>query len=274
MYSNTNTLGNSNGSKYFKRNPNRHNNRHAAIHHSNSSQYLSSYQNAETLSTTEASVSRQRAEEPSQSFRGVPSMMASHSYSYSSSFTHPVVQSSSQTNPKQQHMSISSQQQSHQPSQSHDFGVQNITFISKTNTNANTNTNTNFDANTDTATSSHKQHRNAQIPNGRLHFPSIELGNKYEYLRYIGHGSYGHVCQAYRMSDSAKVAIKKVPYVFRNVLDAKRLLRELRISRVLRNSENIVGLLDVLVPENLNDFNSLFCILFFFFSLLLNIKYS
>jgi len=97
----------------------------------------------------------------------------------------------------------------------------------------------------------------ARKDHGVEHFPTKELQGKYKFVRYLGHGSYGHVCEAVKTSNNIKVAIKKVPKIFDNDVDAKRLLRELRILRTLRNHEAIIDILDILPPKDLLTFNSL-----------------
>merc|ERR1719343_463545 len=74
-------------------------------------------------------------------------------------------------------------------------------------------------------------------------------------------GAYGAVCQAKRLEDGEIVAIKKVLKVFANVSQAKRLLRELALLRKLRACENIVGLEDILPPDDMNKFDSLIFVL-------------
>jgi mitogen-activated protein kinase 1/3 len=46
------------------------------------------------------------------------------------------------------------------------------------------------------------------------------------------------------------VAIKKVSHVFNNVVDAKRLLREVIILHKMGPNKNVVKLIDVLEPTN------------------------
>jgi len=52
---------------------------------------------------------------------------------------------------------------------------------------------------------------------------------KYEYIKQIGHGAYGVVCSALDHSIKAKVAIKKVPKAFEDLIDAKRIVREIKL---------------------------------------------
>ena len=55
------------------------------------------------------------------------------------------------------------------------------------------------------------------------------MQDKYEYLKQIGHGAYGVVCSALDHSIKAKVAIKKVPKAFEDLIDAKRIVREIKL---------------------------------------------
>ena len=48
-----------------------------------------------------------------------------------------------------------------------------------------------------------------------------------------------------------------MPKIFGNEIDAKRLLRELVILRTLRDHEAIVDLIDILPPEDINDFDTI-----------------
>lgn len=53
--------------------------------------------------------------------------------------------------------------------------------------------------------------------------------DKYEYIKQIGHGAYGVVCSAYDHKSKTKVAIKKVPKAFEDLIDAKRIVREIKL---------------------------------------------
>merc|ERR1712173_310534 len=84
-----------------------------------------------------------------------------------------------------------------------------------------------------------------------------------EPLREVGHGSYGVVFEAKVLKKigkaevGTKVAIKKVKRVFQTETDAKRLLRELRILRILRSHDSIVSLFDIVPPKDPKRFASL-----------------
>merc|ERR1719361_2423612 len=94
----------------------------------------------------------------------------------------------------------------------------------------------------------------ADQPAWRRHFGKDELLGRFEPIREIGRGSYGVVYEGTVMQDmaklrkGAKIAIKKVRRVFHTETDAKRLLRELRILRILRNHDSIMTMYDIIPP--------------------------
>ncbi|KRX03298.1 Protein kinase-like domain [Pseudocohnilembus persalinus] len=67
----------------------------------------------------------------------------------------------------------------------------------------------------------------------------------------IGSGSFGIVASGKNLKTGQPVAIKKVKDVFRNVLDAKRVFREIKLLMFLEH-KNIIGLLDIIEPVNEN----------------------
>jgi len=95
---------------------------------------------------------------------------------------------------------------------------------------------------------------------GQKHFPENELLGKYQFVKYLGHGSYGHVCEAKSLIDGSRVALKKVDKIFGNIIDAKRFLREITVLRTLKDHEAIVDLIDILPPEEPATFNCLYLV--------------
>lgn len=61
---------------------------------------------------------------------------------------------------------------------------------------------------------------------------------RYKILKPIGVGAYGVVISAVDTKDGSMVALKKIAGVFEDVIDAKRVLREIRLMRALEH-ENV-----------------------------------
>lgn len=84
-------------------------------------------------------------------------------------------------------------------------------------------------------------------------------GGNYRIQEYVGHGSFGHVYSAVNVETNEKVAIKRIPKIFDDILHTKRLLRELRILRMLQH-ENIIEFREVLAPRDINRFQDLYIV--------------
>eukprot|EP01056_Protomagalhaensia_sp_Gyna25_P005082 Protomagalhaensia_sp_Gyna_25__5081@NODE_579_length_3073_cov_573_049440_g449_i0_p1_GENE_NODE_579_length_3073_cov_573_049440_g449_i0NODE_579_length_3073_cov_573_049440_g449_i0_p1_ORF_typecomplete_len433_score59_24Pkinase/PF00069_25/2_1e63Pkinase_Tyr/PF07714_17/2_8e36Kdo/PF06293_14/1_1e08Pkinase_fungal/PF17667_1/81Pkinase_fungal/PF17667_1/6_1e07Kinaselike/PF14531_6/2_3e07RIO1/PF01163_22/2_8e05WaaY/PF06176_11/1_7e03WaaY/PF06176_11/7_1e05FTA2/PF13095_6/1_8e03FTA2/PF13095_6/0_015APH/PF01636_23/1_2e03A len=87
-----------------------------------------------------------------------------------------------------------------------------------------------------------------------------QLPRRYEVRHLIGTGSYGHVCEAYDTQEKRVVAIKKIHRVFEDLVDCKRILREIAILNRLHH-DNIVKILDICVPDELERFDELYIVL-------------
>ena len=61
---------------------------------------------------------------------------------------------------------------------------------------------------------------------------------KYEYVKHISHGAYGIVCSAFNKQLKQKVAIKKVKDAYDDLVDAKRILREIKLLSNLANKNS------------------------------------
>jgi len=84
---------------------------------------------------------------------------------------------------------------------------------------------------------------------------------RYRNLRPIGGGSYGFVCSADDTMTGQKVAIKKIKRVFNDLVDAKRILREIKLLRHFRYHENIIAIKDIItVPPNTINFTDVYII--------------
>ena len=82
-----------------------------------------------------------------------------------------------------------------------------------------------------------------------------ELHGRYTLIRYLGSGSYGHVHVA-RDGAGKEVAIKKIVNIFDNLTNAKRLLREIKILRMLQHV-NVISLREILPPVDPQRFDDL-----------------
>lgn len=73
------------------------------------------------------------------------------------------------------------------------------------------------------------------------------VDSKYSFIRVIGSGAYGVVVSAHDKSADRKVAIKMVPKAFHDEIDAKRILREIKLLKHFKH-ENVIGILDMMPP--------------------------
>ncbi|KAF8820716.1 putative cell-cycle-associated protein kinase MAPK [Cardiosporidium cionae] len=83
---------------------------------------------------------------------------------------------------------------------------------------------------------------------------------RYHFKKVIGTGSYGIVCEAYDTVLKKTVAIKKVQRIFDDLVDCKRVLREIAILNRLAHF-NVVKLLDLVPPPDLRNFDELYEVL-------------
>jgi len=96
---------------------------------------------------------------------------------------------------------------------------------------------------------------------------------KYQPLKPLGRGAYGVVCSANDKVSGRKTAIKKIPKAFDDLVDAKRILREIKLLRHFKH-ENIVGLRDLIGPIEGEPFEDIYMILDFMETDLHKIIYS
>jgi mitogen-activated protein kinase 1/3 len=82
----------------------------------------------------------------------------------------------------------------------------------------------------------------------------------YEVKQLIGTGSYGSVCEAYDHNSKKLVAIKRIAHMFEDLIDCKRILREIAILSKLRH-DNIVQLYDIVAPSNMRTFDELYIVM-------------
>ena len=101
-----------------------------------------------------------------------------------------------------------------------------------------------------------------------MEFQEVQVGynkffvdKRYSNLRPIGDGAYGFVASAYDSRTKQKVAIKKIKDAFSDMVDAKRILRELKLLRHFSKHENIISIIDVMtVPPYTPEFHDVYIV--------------
>ncbi len=84
---------------------------------------------------------------------------------------------------------------------------------------------------------------------------------RYTNLKPAGDGSYGVVASALDTVTGKMVAIKKIKDTFNDLVDAKRILRELKLLRHFNDHENIVTIIDIMtVPPNSSNFDDIYIV--------------
>ena len=76
----------------------------------------------------------------------------------------------------------------------------------------------------------------------------------------LGSGSFGNVVDAVHIATGQRVAIKQVNRLFEDILDTKRLLREVSIMKGLSHP-NIVKIIEILTPGSPEDFNEIYFVM-------------
>jgi Protein kinase domain len=128
------------------------------------------------------------------------------------------------------------------------------------------------------SSSSGDQHGNHMIGSGKLGtsvvsvepyvshtFPAgkhtFTVDRRYTMLRTIGSGAYGVVISALDGKTNGNVAIKMVPKAFSDEIDAKRILREIKLLKHFHH-DNIVSLSDMMPPnvQYLEDFTDVYLV--------------
>lgn len=89
-------------------------------------------------------------------------------------------------------------------------------------------------------------------PGEKIHYiaqTTFTLDTNYTDLKILGKGSYGVVVSAYSEKLQKKIAIKKVTPVAKHIIDAKHVLREIKLIRHMGKHENIISLEDLMYRE-------------------------
>lgn len=90
---------------------------------------------------------------------------------------------------------------------------------------------------------------------------TFTLDTRYSLIRVVGSGAYGVVISSHDAKQSKNVAIKMVPGAFNDEIDAKRILREIKLLKHFKH-ENIVDIVDMMPPvaRYLEDFHDVYIV--------------
>ena len=101
------------------------------------------------------------------------------------------------------------------------------------------------------------------VPDGKTKFSAggttFIVDSRYEFIKKIGHGAYGVVVSALDHQTGTKVAIKKIPNAFEDLVDAKRIVREIKLLGFF-DHENTISLLDVMLPPKRTGYNDIYIV--------------
>lgn len=88
----------------------------------------------------------------------------------------------------------------------------------------------------------------------------FDVDVRYSPLKLLGKGAYGVVCSATDTTSNRTVAIKKIENAFQDLVDAKRILREIKMLRHFHH-ENVVALYDLIDPPLEQKFDDVYIVL-------------
>ena len=83
--------------------------------------------------------------------------------------------------------------------------------------------------------------------------------SEYQPVKPLGCGSYGLVVEAEHLKTKKKVAIKRVSNLFEDLIDTKRILREITLLRFMKN-QYVIELLDIMYDTSNPNFDTIFLI--------------
>ena len=97
----------------------------------------------------------------------------------------------------------------------------------------------------------------------------VIVDERYEVTHMIGSGAYGVVWSAFDKVNKEEVAIKKIQTAFNRAIDAKRILREIKILSKPQSQltaleffdhENIIKLIDIQKPPHITDYQDVYIV--------------
>ena len=87
------------------------------------------------------------------------------------------------------------------------------------------------------------------------------VDERYTQIKPAGTGAYGLVASALDTKTGNPVAIKKIKDTFVDIIDAKRILREIKLLRHFSSHENIITIEDIMTcPPNRVDFTDIYIV--------------
>ena len=88
----------------------------------------------------------------------------------------------------------------------------------------------------------------------------VDSSRRFTVQEVLGKGSYGVVCQAIDNLTGQRVAIKRIQNIFGvHVLDATRILREIKLLRLLKHPD-LVEIRHIILPKNPRTFNEIYVV--------------
>lgn len=91
-------------------------------------------------------------------------------------------------------------------------------------------------------------------------FQDWEVGSNYDIVKQVGSGSYGYVVEAIQKSTGKKVAIKRFNNIFEDLVDCKRILREITLLRKLQHV-NLISIIEIIEPANIETFDTIYLVM-------------
>jgi len=93
------------------------------------------------------------------------------------------------------------------------------------------------------------------IIDGKVRFM---VPSNYEFIKKVGSGAYGTVASFQDSKTGQKIAVKKITDAFHDLVDGKRILREVKLLRCFQH-DNIICILDMYPPEH-PDFDDIYIV--------------
>ncbi|KAH9589407.1 Protein kinase domain [Trypanosoma melophagium] len=109
-----------------------------------------------------------------------------------------------------------------------------------------------------------KPHEVPSLTEGRRLFvvqgQKFEVGKFHKLTKLVGSGAYGCVCSAIDENSGERIAIKKVPRVFSDIREGKRILREMDILTSLHHT-NLIRLREFIRPSQKEKFDDIYMVM-------------